>query len=298
MAAPSPVQRLQQSGATGDPPLVAPLIAALAGEIEGLSPREVLSNATKLSTGVRDLTRSLGADVATVEFASRWDLEAAGAALDWSSGFPPRVAGGGLGDPAAVRAAGRAPALLDAVGRVAALVGDDAVVAASVTGPVATEAALPGTDVGAAAKLALEAVRALCDAGAKLVWVVEDGARPPADPARLAQASASVFGTARFYRATAALHLAGDADGWLHAVRALRQAVPCFDADRSPALAAEARDGSRPFGLVVGPDGASEATAALARNARCRLVVHDGELAGRVAPRDLKAAVSALRQVV
>jgi hypothetical protein len=298
MAAPSPVQRLQQAGAAGGPPLVAPLIAALAGEIEGLSPREVLANATKLSTGVRDLTRSLGADVATVEFGSLWDLEAAGVALDWSAGVPPRVAGGGLGDPAAVRTGGRAPALLDAVGRVVALVGDDAVVAASVTGPVTTEAAVPGTDVAAAAKLALEAVRALCDAGAKLVWVAEDGSRPPADAARLAQASASVFGTARFYRATAALHLSGDADGWLDAVRALRQAVPCFDADRSPALAAEARGGSRPFGLVVGPDGASEATAELAKAPHCRLVVHDGELAGRVAPRDLQAAVSALRQIV
>ena len=279
------------------PPLVAPLVAALSGELEGLAPREVLANATKLSSGVRDLTRSLRADVATVEFGSAWDLEAAGAVLDWSAGFPPAVVR--AADGTGVREGGRAPALLDAVARVAALLGDAVVVAASVTGPVAATEAAPGTaaavtDYRPAARLALEAVRALCDAGARLVWVVEDGARPPADAAALAQASASVYGTARFYKAIAALHLAGAADGWLAAVRLLRGALPCVDADASPALAAGLEAGTRPFGLVVGSGGAGEATARLARDPRCRLLVHDGELAGRIAARDLQAVVAPL----
>ncbi|MEA2358307.1 MAG: hypothetical protein QOI62_1567 [Solirubrobacteraceae bacterium] len=298
MPAPSPAQRLQQPGGTSDAPLVAPLIAALAGEVEGLSPTEVLANATKLSVLVRDLTRSLRAEVATVEFASAWDLEAAGAVLDWSGGFPPRVVGGAVGDPAALTSSGRGPALLDAVGREVALLGDEAVVAASVTGPVAATDALPALDVAGAARLALAAVRALCDAGAGLVWVVEDGERPPADAELLARACASVFGTARFYRATAALHLRGAADGWLEAVRALRQAVPCFDADASPALAAELGGGTRPFGLIVGLDGAGSATIALAKDPRCRLLVHDGELAGRRAARELHGAVAALRELI
>ena len=294
MPVPSPAQRLQQHAA-GGPPLVAPLFAMLCGELEGLTLREIAMNATKLSNTIRDLTRSLGATVATVEFGSRWDLEAAGAALDWSV-FPPRVAGGAITEPAAVATAARGPVIIDAIGRVAALLGDQAVVAASVTGPVSAARELGDTDLRATAKLALEAVRALCDAGAKLVWVVEDGAAPPQDPAALAQASAAVLGTARFYRATAALHISGEADGWLDAVRVLRQAVPCFDAERSPVLAGELAGGSRAFGLLVGPAGCGAATAELAREPRCVLIAHDGELAGRIAARELRDAVGALER--
>ncbi len=295
--------------------LIAPLVAALGGEVQGLSPREVLSDATKLAGGVRDLARSLGTDVATVEFGSRWDLEAAGAALDWSS-FPPGVSGEAGAEPAG----GRAGVLLDAIARVKAELGDRVVVAASVTGPalaaalVAGGAGADGTgvavagvggaggavagvggaggaggDLAFAAKRALAAVRALCEAGAGLIWIVEDGARAPADAGDYARALTPVLGTARFYRADAALHLAGAADGWLDAVRKLRAAIPCFDPAEAPALAAEQRD----FGVIVAP-GARAPAHAMA--AACALVTHDAELAGRVPARELRSAVQALKR--
>jgi hypothetical protein len=323
-----PAARLERPGVGAA--LVAPLVAALGGEVEGLAPREVLSDATRLSGAVRELTRSLGVDVATVEFGSRWELEAAGVVLDWSAGFPPRAAAGA---PVREPAGGRAPALLDAIDRVATVLGEAAVVAASVTGPVAAAAELaaasapapgvgaparhaavrappapagghgaatpsstlePGTagDVRAAARLALAAVRALCEAGARLIWLVEDGARPPADAAALAQALTPVLGTVRFYRATPALHLAGAADPWLDAVKRLRQAVPCFDPARSPALAAEFAGGRRAFGVLAAP---GDPPHALSQDPSCVLVAHDGELAGRVPARELQSAVRALR---
>jgi hypothetical protein len=261
---------------------VAPLVAALGGEVTGLTPREVLSDATKLAGSVRELSRTFGADVATVEFGSRWDLEAAGATLDWSS-FPPAVRGLPSGEPTG----GRAPALLDALTRVKAELAGRAVAAASVTGPVAA-----GDDVALAAKRCLVAVRALCEAGAGLIWIAEEGGRPPADAAALARAMTPVLGTARFYRAEAALHLPGAADGWLEAVRVLRQVIPCFDPERSPALGRELAGGRRRFGVLVAPE---SRPAPLAHDPACVLVAHDGELAGRVAPRDLQAAVQALR---
>src|SRR3954462_9135901 len=75
--------------------LVAPLIAALA--TDG-APRDALGDPAKLIK----LLRSLRVGVATIEFGSRWELEAAGMVLDWSrfpprpaAGAPPREAGGG-----------------------------------------------------------------------------------------------------------------------------------------------------------------------------------------------------------
>ncbi|HWK25166.1 MAG TPA: hypothetical protein VNS09_01305 [Solirubrobacter sp.] len=284
-------------------PRIAPLIAALGGEVSGLAPRDVLSDATKLAGSVRDLARSLGVDVATVEFASRWDL---GAALDWST-YPPAVRPGqtggdasagrgaatltgapGPGGGAATPGGDLAGVLLDAVARVRAELDARVTVAASVTGPMLAArltAADRATDaVAAAAKRALGAVRALAEAGAGLIWLVEDAQAPPDDPRAYARALAPVLGTARFYRADVALHIAGAADGWLDAVRGLRGAIACFDPAASPALAAE----PRPFGVTVAPG-------ARALAADAALVTHDGELAGRVPARDLRAAVDALR---
>jgi hypothetical protein len=75
--------------------------------------------------------------------------------------------------------------------------------------------------------------------------------------------------------------------------------VACFDPDASPALAALAeREGGAVFGLAVPPGGAGPAARRLAARDNCGLVTHDGELAGRVASRDLAAAAASLRELV
>jgi hypothetical protein len=277
--------------------LVAPLIAGLA---DARGPREALADPAPLVK----LLRSLRAGVATVEFASRWELEAAGVVLDWSR-FPPRPA---AGVPVREPTGARAPQVLAAL---RALGGGKALPAASVTGPVAATAELaaaaapaPGAGVGAsrsaaalspradagtstraATALAVTAARMLCEAGARLVWIVEDSGWAPRDAAPLQPLVAAI----RAAGATPALHLAGDADAWLEPVRRLRQAVPCFDPQRSPALARELTD--RPFGVLAAP---GERPHPLAKDAV--LVAHDGELAGRVAPDGLREAVRTLRR--
>ena len=108
--------------------LLAPLIAGLAADAP---PREALADPARLIK----LLRSLRVGVATIEFGSRWELEAAGVVLDWSA-FPPRPA---AGVPAREPIGARAPqvmAALRALGRGKALP------AASVTGPVAATAEL------------------------------------------------------------------------------------------------------------------------------------------------------------
>jgi hypothetical protein len=276
--------------------LVAPLIAALAADGP---PRDALNDPAKLIK----LLRSLRAGVATVEFGSRWELEAAGVVLDWSR-FPPRPA---AGVPSREPVGARAPQVLAAL---RALSRGKALPAASVTGPVAASAELtaasapaPGAGVGAprsaaalspradtatsprvVSALAVTAARALCEAGARLVWIVEDSAWAPRDAAPLVPLVAAI----RAAGATPALHLSGEADAWLEPVKRLRQAVPCFDPARSPALARELT--GRPYGVLAAP---GERPHPLAKDAL--LVAHDGELAGRVPVQALREAVRSLR---
>src|SRR3954469_695465 len=120
--------------------LVAPLIAGLAADG---APRDALADPAKLIK----LLRSLRVGIATIEFGSRWELEAAGMVLDWSR-FPPRPAAGGpargRSPPGRARAAparepvgARAPQVLAAL---RALSRGKALPAASVTGPVTATA--------------------------------------------------------------------------------------------------------------------------------------------------------------
>jgi hypothetical protein len=130
----------------------------------------------------------------------------------------------------------------------------------------------------------LAAARALCEAGARLVWIVEDSAWAPRDAAPLQPLVTAI----RAAGAVPALHLSGEADAWLEPVRRLRQAVPCFDPAKSPALARELT--GRPFGVLAAP---GERPHPLAKAAA--LVAHDGELAGRIGADGLRDAVKALR---
>jgi hypothetical protein len=260
--------------------LVAPLIAGLAADG---APRDALADPAKLIK----LLRSLRVGVATIEFASRWDLEAAGMVLDWSR-FPPRPA---AGVPAREPLGARAPQVLAAI---RALSRGKALPAASVTGPVAASAEVAAASApapgvaserrGDARPVALAAARALCEAGAKLVWIVEDSAWAPRDAKLLQPLVAAI----RAGGAVPALHLAGEADAWLEPVKRLRQAVPCFDPAKSPGLARELT--GRPFGVLAAP---GERPHPLAKQAL--LVAHDGELAGRVGADGLRQAVRALR---
>jgi hypothetical protein len=278
-------------------PLVVPLASAVAGELQGLAPEAFLADAGKLSLLIRQVTAALDADAAVAEFGSFWDAEALGMSLVWRNGFPPSPQGRPTGaDPDLSRP--RAAVVLDAVARLKTLL-DGAVLAAGLAGP-AWLSRLCGGDPSpeTIARLQLPAARALCEAGAQLVFVVES-ADPPTDPSAYATALGPLLGSIRFFNALPVLHLPGAADGWEPVVAGGGPYVACFDPDASPALAALAeRDGGPLFGVAVPPAGAGPAARRLAALERCALVTNDGELAGRVASRDLAAAAASLRELV
>ncbi len=295
--APGPAQVLQQAamGGTVQRPLLAPLASAVAGELQGLPPEEFLRDTTKLSNAVRDLSRSLNADVAVAEFGTLWDAEAMGLSLDWSGSFPPRPRGELPASPSADFAgSGRGPVVIEAIRRLSALLGERVVVSAGVTGPTRL-ARLSGGDISPeeAAELILPAVRLLCEAGAKLIWVVEDE-RPPEAPDSLAEAMMPLWGSVAFYGGTGALHLAGTADGWEPFIASGGPYLTVFGPESSPGLANRFRSfGS--FGLALPPGQPGGVARELASTGRCFLLTHDGELSGRVAARDLRKSASALR---
>jgi hypothetical protein len=283
-------------GGTTQRPLLAPLASAVAGELQGMRPEEFLRDTTKLSNGVRDLARSLNADVAVAEFGTLWDAEAMGLPLDWSNGMP--EPNGELPTPlsADFASSGRGPVVIEAVNRLSGLLGDRSIVGAGVTGP-ARLSRLSGGKVSPAeaAESTLAAVRLLCEAGAKLIWVVE-GEAPPENPNDLAAAMMPVWSSVAFYQGIGALHVAGSADGWEPFVALGGPYLACFDPEKSPRLADRFRSfGS--FGLALPPGEPGGAARKLASTGRCFLLTNDGELSGRVAARDLRKTVSALRGV-
>ena len=293
----SPAQILQTAamGGTVQRPLLAPLVSAGAGELQGLEPEEFLRDTTKLSNAIRDLARSLNVDVAVAEFGSLWDAEAMGLPLDWSAGFPPEPKGElPVPSSADFASSGRGPVVLEAVRRLSGLLGARVIVSAGVTGPVRLSRLSGGKQSALeAVDLVLSAVRSLCEAGAKLIWVVEDP-EPPEEPEALADAMVPVWQSIAFYQGTGALHIAGAADGWEPVVSSGGPYLACFDPDASPGLAERFRS-SGSFGLALPPGQPGEAARELASTGRCVLLTNDAELAGVVAARDLRKTVSALR---
>jgi hypothetical protein len=288
-------------------PLLAPLASAVAGELEAIPPRALLHDVTKLSNLVRELALSLRVDVAVAEFGTLWDAEEAGVELDWSSGLPlARALRAEVSPPVAeaVRSAepfargdrvagARGPIVLEGIRRLVAMLGERALVGASVTGPATLARLLGERSAVDVVAHTLDAVRRLCDAGARVVWVVEQP-QPPDEPARLAVAMAPVWGTIRFYRALGLLHLHGPADGWESFVAAGGPYLCCFDPDAALGLA-NAASGLCAVAAPPGPTG--PAARELASSGRCVLLTHDRELAGRVPGRDLAGVAAQLRAV-
>jgi len=276
-------------------PLLAPLISAVAGELQGLQPEEFVRDTTKLSNAIRDLARSLSVDVAVAEFDTLWDAEAMGLPLDWSGGFPPEPKGElpVPAGPADFASSGRGPVVIEAVRRLSALLGERVIVSAGITGP-ARLSRLSGGNVSPAeaAELLLPAIRLLCEAGARLIWVVEDEA--PDDPEALASAMVPLWSSVAFYQGMGVLHVAGAADAWGPFVTHGGPYLTCFDPEGSPKLADRFRS-SGAYGLALPPDDPGGAARELASTGRCFVLTNDGELSGRVAARDLRKSVSALR---
>jgi hypothetical protein len=293
--APSPADLVRGTlRGTAERPLVVPLASAIAGELRGLEPQALLADAGVLSTLVADLAATLEVDAAVAGFRSYWDAEALGMTLSWPDGFPPVPAGRiGAAEPDLEQPQARV--VLDAVARLRSLPGGR-LCAAALSGPAELSRRCGGhPSPDAVARLQLGCARALCEAGAGIVFVAEQ-AEPPADAAAYRAGLAPLLGSIRFFGALAALHLPGDADGWAAVIDHDGPYLPCFDPDASPALAARLEEaGDRLFGLTLPPGAASARARELASGGRCALVTTTAELAGVVGVADLSDCVGNLR---
>ncbi len=270
MASPKQALLSAMAGGGAERKLLAPLLCAAAAETAGLPPKEFLHNATKLANTLRDLQRTLGLDAIVPE-----------------SGFEPE------GE------ASRRPVLLETLKRLKQMVGEKAAIAVALPGPQKLSAASGGEmDLDEAANSVLQAARLVCENGADLIWIMEDGDRFPQDANDYIALMAPVWGTIRFYQTVPALHLQGAADGWLDAVLNMDEGVlPCVDPIRSPALRQAAADGV--FGAILhhGDDIHSAEITDFVRQPGCTLLTSDTDWYGQIPARDFQAVIDRWKQI-
>jgi hypothetical protein len=178
---------------------VAPRACAIAGELEALTPFELLTNATKLANLLAQLVRGARLDVAWVESGSNLACEVAGRTLDWST-FPPGPKG--QASPAGAAGAmtrGRAAVAVEATRRLKLMLGEAAVVGVTLPGPLELATALPEIDPDDAVDILLPMVRSFTEAGAEVVLLTESQASPR--PPGYASLMRPLTATARFHGA-------------------------------------------------------------------------------------------------
>jgi len=133
------MQDLSRNSGRAHTPLFAPLIFAVAAQIEALEPQKMAQNGTKLRKNILELCRALRLDTVTCSAPSGMEAEALGVGMD-DSVWPPKPVGALVRpdfddfDEAAFIASPRVAASLDATRQFAAEV-VDLVIVAAVTGP-------------------------------------------------------------------------------------------------------------------------------------------------------------------
>jgi hypothetical protein len=158
-----------------DRPLLAPLFAALAAEVEQLDVDAFLADPGRRARIYADLARTLRPDVLVVDSGSGWDAPAAAGA----------AGPGGLA------------MIADLLQRVRAVVPPPTALAVTVTGPATRGGPLP-----VAVQATLAAARGAAEAGATVIFVDE---RIDAAPDGYARALTPLWGSLKFFRATGLL---------------------------------------------------------------------------------------------
>jgi hypothetical protein len=274
-------------------PLRAPLLAALAAEVEELDLREFLADAGKRSRILAGLASSLGIDVLVLDSGSGWDGEASGFVTDWVAGYPPVLRAGSGSELRFDPARGGAPVILDLLQRARAVVPDTVSVGVTLVGPRGlVAAAADALGLPAATQLVLAAARAVAEAGAGVVIVREDG-RAEVDRGAYEAATAPLWRSLQFFRSVGVLQVNGPADGWADVLAGAGPFLPVFDAVSSPGVAGAVAFAGRPYGLALVPNGGRSLVDPLAID-RCALLTHDRDLVGQVPVRDAAAVVAAM----
>ena len=291
MAGAPPALQAAIDGHPVDRPLRAPLLAALAAEVEELDVRAFLADPGKRARILADLARSMDIDVLVLDSGSGWDARANGLVTDWTDGYPPAVRAGSAAEVRFDGSRGGAPVVVDLLRRAAAVVPQTTSVGVTLTGPAALAAAAGGRlTLTEAVQQVLAAARLVAEAGAGVVIVREDGSgRVDADG--YAAATAPLWGSLRFFRSAGVLHAHGAADGWAAVLTRPGPFLPVFNPRASPAVADAMEGTSRAFGLAVTAT-ATTPLADLMASRRCALLTHDVDLLGHVRIRDAQGVVA------
>jgi hypothetical protein len=279
-------------------PLRAPLLAALAAEVEELDVRNFLADAGKRSRILAGLAGSMGLDVLVLDSGSGWDAEAAGFQTDWGAGYPPALRAAPESEPRFDPARGGAPVILDLLRRAPAVVPDSIALGVTVTGPASLVAAAAGAggaaslSLSAATQLVLAAARTVAEAGAGVVIVREDGCND-VDAAAYTAATSPLWRSLRFFRSAGVLHVCGAGDAWAGVLGSAGSFLPVFNANESPGVVAAVAGAGRPYGLALAADAAGP-PAGVPATERCALLTHDRDLAGEVPVRHAARVVAGM----
>jgi hypothetical protein len=156
-----------------DRPLLAPLFAALAAEVEQLDVQQFLADPSRRARIYADLWRTLRPDILVVDSGSGWE-------------------------------AGDHAAMIDLLQRVRAVVPEPTLLGVTIGGPASPRAqtAAPPPTLAAGVQAALAAARVAAQAGAGVIFVREDEPEPPEGYER---ATAPLWASLKFFRAAAVL---------------------------------------------------------------------------------------------
>lgn len=273
------MQDLSRQAGLAHPPLFAPLLFAVAAQIEAITPREFANDGTRIRKNVGELRRALGTDSVVCCVPSGIEAEALGVPHE-ASGWPPRASGSlraplpAEPDAAAIAASPRVAATREAVRQWQADTSQPVIVAA-LTGPATLLGELRAAGAVVDDALGYQIVggslavlaRLYAEAGVQVVQLCEVAPPPAADTELWKGALATVGNVARFHRVAPLLTVAESSPSAWPA-----QLVACAGDGQSAPPAA------RPHGRAWPADPATWATCALELGA-ARIIATPREVA-------------------
>lgn len=217
-------------------PLWMPIVFSLGSKTENLSFRAFLSNATKISNSMRQITGHLRSDGLSCYFDSYLEAEALGGELNWNPetqrpalGWP-RTEKGELPDdlhePEDAMKRGRVAIAIEVIRRLKSLQREDALLTAGVTGPFTlaglitqsereSALALPEAALEVAASMMVRLSSAFAEAGANVIFIREE-VLPPFEAGSCeawAERLAPAFNIIRFYQSLPMLQIVDSVSG-------------------------------------------------------------------------------------
>jgi uroporphyrinogen-III decarboxylase len=296
------VKALVRSNQLPAKPLFMPLIFAAAARVAGLSPQQFYTNPTKIANGLRQLQGPLRCDVLCCYADQTLIAEALGAALNWEAGLPRITAGPAQLIPVEVTGQGRVPVMLDVVGRLRIMLRDRVGLAVALPGPWATATYL-FTPTGvpawadylaAAGGTTLQAARAVCEAGADLILLIEPELPATAHPSRPDWSAMleTICNVIRFHEALPVLLMPQGGSHWPETVAL--GALPCLSAAE---LAGPSLPDS-PYGLALPvPTTLPPEVIVPWKNQNCALITTAGDLPYELEAKMLRSVVADVRQI-